>query len=298
VRPRGTASGPVGKGHRAFRPKARKARRPKASTPDLQELVAALTRELQEAREQQTATSEVLQIISSSSGKLEPVFQAMLANATRLCGAEFAIMFRVDEGVALPLARFGVPAPIMEFIVKRGAIRPNESAPIMRAVKTKRVVHVVDYRKDQAYIERDPFAVFGVEIAGVRTLLIVPMLKDGQSIGTINIFRKDVRPFTQKQIELVTNFAKQAVIAFESTRLLNELRQRTDDLSEALERQTATTEVLKVISSSPGELEPVFNAMLANATRICEAAFGVLLVCEGTVFRSVAIHSNKGHADS
>src|SRR5262249_21142531 len=131
VRPRGTASGPVVKGHRAFRPKARKAQRSKASTPGLQELVAALTRELQEAREQQTATSEVLQIISSSSGELEPVFQAMLANATRLCGAEFAILFRVDDGVALPLARFGVPAPIMELIVKRGAIRPNENAPIM-----------------------------------------------------------------------------------------------------------------------------------------------------------------------
>src|SRR5204863_937123 len=138
---------------------------------------------------------------------------------------------------------------------------------------------------EQGYVERDPRFVALVETAGARTHLLVPMLKDGELIGAIAIFRQEVRPFTSKQIELVKNFAAQAVIAVENTRLLNELRQRTGDLSEALEQQTATSDVLSVISSSPGELPPVFETMLANATRICEAKFGILHRCEGSVFQ-------------
>src|SRR5262249_20675035 len=130
-----------------------------------------------------------------------------------------------------------------------------------------------------------------------RTLLIVPMLKDDELIGAIAIYRQEVRPFTDKQIEVVKNFASQAVIAIENTRLLNELRQRTDDLSESLEQQTATSEVLKVISSSPGELEPVFSAMLANATRICEATFGGLFLYEAPLFRAAAIHTKQSYDD-
>src|SRR5262249_28646027 len=155
-----------------------------------------------------------------------------------------------------------------------------------RLAETRQVVHIFDMKAEPVYAARDPFVVTGVEVAGIRTLLAVPMLREGQLVGAIVIYRQEVRPFSDKQIELVKNFAAQAVIAIENARLLNELRQRTDDLSESLKQQTATSEVLQVISSSPGELEPVFNAMLANATHICEAAFGVLMVCEGTLFRS------------
>ena len=136
---------------------------------------------------------------------------------------------------------------------------------------------------EQSYIERDPRMVEAVDLAGVRSLFMVPMLKEGRLIGTINVYRQEVRPFTDKQIELVTNFAAQAVIAVENTRLLSELR-------DSLARQMATSEVLRVVSSSPGDLQPVFEAMLENATRICDAKFGLLFLSEGDAFRAVALH--------
>jgi GAF domain-containing protein/anti-sigma regulatory factor (Ser/Thr protein kinase) len=241
---------------------------------------ARLLNEQRESLERQTATSEVLQIISSSPGELKPVFEAMLANATRLCEAEFGILFRVKDGAAVPVATLGVPETFME-LVQRSPLRPSENAPIMRAARTKQIVHVVDLSKEQVYIERDPMVVVGVEVVGIRTLLVVPMVKDDEFIGSITIFRQEVRPFTDKQIELVANFAKQAVIAIENTRLLNELR-------ESLQQQTATADVLKVISSSPGELEPVFEAMLQNATHICEAKFGTLFRFDGKAFHRAA----------
>src|SRR5262249_15646331 len=141
------------------------------------------------------------------------------------------------------------------------------------------------------YAERDPAVVDAVELGGVRTTVVVPMLKNNDLVGAIVIFRQEVRPFTDKQIELVTNFAAQAVIAIENTRLLNELRQRTDDLREALEQQMATSEVLRVISSSPGELEPVSQAMLENAVRTCDAKFGTLYLREADAFRVIATHN-------
>jgi signal transduction histidine kinase/putative methionine-R-sulfoxide reductase with GAF domain len=160
-----------------------------------------------------------------------------------------------------------------------------------RVARTKKTVHIADVRSDRAYLQRDPNRAAAVELTGQRTAICVPMLKGNELVGAFGIFRQEVRPFTDKQIELVSNFASQAVIAIENTRLLNELRQRTDDLSEALEQQTATSEVLRVISSSPGELEPVFKAMLANAARLCEANFGSLYLYEGDAFRITAMHN-------
>ena len=170
-------------------------------------------------------------------------------------------------------------------------VEKNPGIPLDRLARTKRVVHIPDLRTDQSYIEKNDRIVILVEQADVRTFVAVPMLKEGELIGAINLYRQEVRPFTDKQIALVQNFAAQAVIAIENTRLLNELRQRTDDLSESLEQQTATSEVLKVISSSPGELTRVFDSMLENAVRICEASFGNLLLFENGVFRDVALHN-------
>ena len=184
----------------------------------------------------------------------------------------------------MPLATFGVPQPIMELVHRRREFRPNENAPIMRAAKTKQVVHVVDYRKEQAYIERDAFVVIGVEVVGIRTLLIVPMLKDGRANWRNLIYRQGGAAIHRQADRTGQNFAAQAVIAIENTRLLSELRK-------SLQQQTATADVLKVISSSPGDLEPVFQTMLENATRLCEAHFGVLSLCEGDAFRVVAMHN-------
>jgi GAF domain-containing protein len=247
------------------------------------------TDDLTEALEQQTATSEVLRVISSSPGELEPVFHAMLANATRICEARFGNLF-LREGDKFRLVAAHDPPPAWaEKWRHEPVIHPGPGTGLGRVARTKRLIHIADLTTEQAYIDRDPLFVAQVELAGGRTLLVVPMLKEDDLVGVIGIFRQEVRPFTDKQIELVENFAAQAVIAIENTRLLNELRQRTDDLSEALEQQTATSEVLSVISSSPGELEPVFQAMLDNATRICGAKFGTLFLAEGDGFRSVAM---------
>jgi GAF domain-containing protein len=245
------------------------------------------TDDLTESLEQQTATSEVLKVISSSPGELQPVFDAVLENATRVCEAKFGMLFRVVANDVSPVASYGMPPPFLNY-VRGNTFHPSQNAPIMKVARTKTMAHVVDFSKEQAYLDRDPMVVAGVELAGVRTLIVVPMLKEDDIVGIFAIFRQEVRPFTDKQIALVQNFAAQAVIAIENTRLLNELRQRTDDLSEALEQQTATSEVLKVISSSPGDLQPVFEAMLENAVGICQAKFAALILVEGGMVRTVA----------
>jgi GAF domain-containing protein len=234
------------------------------------------TADLTEALEQQTATSEVLRVISSSPGELKPVFQAILDHATRICEADLGTMFLYKNDTLTIVAAKNVPDRLMRFRESR-PIRPDPRTGLGLAVRTKEVVHVLDLASEQAYLDRHPHVVASVELGGIRTLLVVPMLKDGEVIGTINIFRQKVQSFTGKQIALLQNFAAQAVIAIENARLLNELR-------ESLEQQTATSEVLRVISSSTGELQPVFQSILENATRICTARFGNLYHFNGERF--------------
>jgi signal transduction histidine kinase len=250
--------------------------------------VALLKRERDAALEQQRATSEVLRIISSSPGELEPVFQAMLENATRICGAKFSLLLLLEGNAYRYVALHGAPPAFVESCKRRQIISVNPGTAMGRAAATKKPVQFADIRAEPAYTN-DPERFSILHDTGARTFLSVPMLKDNDVIGGINIYRQEVRPFTDKQIDLVQNFAAQAVIAIENTRLLNELRQRTDDLTESLEQQTATSQVLDVISSSPGELEPVFQAMLENAVRICNAKFGVLYLYGGGKFRSAAL---------
>ena len=274
------------------KPKPKGCTTPNLSIAGLQEQVTALTQELKEAREQQTATSEVLSTISSSAGGLQPVFQTMLAKAIELCDASFGAMWLVDgDGYRTAALHGDLPEAYIEQWRSGTLHHPKAVIPMVRAIRSRRPVHVPDMLKDKAYQSRAPLAVSVVEIAGIRTLLTVPLLKEDEAIGVVTIYRRELRPFTNKQIELVQNFASQAVIAIENTRLLNELRQRTDDLSESLEQQTATSEVLGVISSSPGELEPVFSAMLENAARICEAKFANLFLYVDNAFR-LAAHRN------
>jgi GAF domain-containing protein len=246
-----------------------------------------LLNELRQSLEQQTATADVLRIISSSPGELEPVFQAMLENATRICEANFGTMYLREEDAFRTVALHNAP-PAYEERRRNPLIHLHPTSVFGRLVATKQVIHVADVRVDQGYLDGAPSTVDIADAAGARTVLAVPMLKDNELVGAITIYRQEVRPFSDKQIELVKNFAAQAVIAIENTRLLNELRQRTTDLTESLEQQTATSEVLNVISSSPGELEPVFQTMLQNATRLCDAKFGVLFEFADGAFRALS----------
>jgi GAF domain-containing protein len=249
------------------------------------------TDDLSEALEQQTATSEVLQVISSSPGELEPVFQAMLANATRICEASYGTLWLCEGGGFRAVALHGaLPSAFTEQLRDGRIWQPSEAVAITRVARTLQTVQVDDLSADQGYLDRAPLYVAAVELAGIRTLVVVPMLKESEMVGAIAIYRREVRPFTDKQIALVQNFAAQAVIAIENTRLLNELRQRTDDLSESLEQQTATSSVLRVISTSPGKLEPVFEALLANAVRVIGSTFGTMYLRQGDLFRVGAVH--------
>jgi len=241
---------------------------------------ARLLNELRQSLEQQTATADVLRVISSSPGELQPVFATMLANIVRVCEATLGAVYRVEEDAFRFVAMHNT-LPEHAQAARYTPFHPGPRHYFARMIATKAVDHVPDMAAMQGYLDRRPEYVAAVEAGRVRTALFVPMLKENNLIGAFALARRDVRAFADNQVELVQNFAAQAVIAIENTRLLNELRQRTDDLSESLEQQTATSEVLKVISSSRGELEPVFSSALANAVRICGAKLGVLFLWEG-----------------
>ena len=247
--------------------------------------VARLRRELNEAREQQTATGDVLTVISRSSFDLQAVLDTLVKLAARLCAADLVAIHRPQDGAMQFAANFGLPQE-WEEIVKRAPIVPGRGTATARVLLTGKVVQIADVEADPEYTFTE-----GQRAGGFRTVLAVPLEREGETIGVIVLCRRKVHPFTDKQIDLVKNFAAQAVIAIENARLLNELRQRTTDLSEALKQQTATSDLLQVISGFPGNLEPVFQAMLENAVEICGANLGNMFLCEDDKFRTVAMYN-------
>ncbi|OKO75215.1 hypothetical protein AC628_20570 [Bradyrhizobium sp. NAS96.2] len=245
--------------------------------------VQARTRDLQESLQQQTATSEVLRVISNSLGELKPVFSSMLENAVRICDAQFGNLFLVDGDTARWEAGVGTPSSLVEYFTQSESFRPTPGSHLDRVMRTRQVSHTADDTSE-------PVVGAAAHLGGARSTVCVPMVKDDALVGTIFIYRTEVRPFTDKQIDLVKNFAAQAVIAIENARLLRELRQRTDDLTEALTYQTGSSNILRVIASSPTDVKPVLQAIVGSACELCEAADAVVVLKEDNSLVFAAHH--------
>ena len=252
----------------------------------LREQLDHRTRALEDALQQQSATSEVLSIIRQSPSDAQPVFDAIVQSASRLCGAIFGVVYLCDDDGRLRIVATNnfTPSATTHLHELQQLKRPERSHLGGRAVLDRKIVHVPDVLEDPEYSHELALA------GGWRAVIAVPLLHDGIPLGALTAAKAEPGLFSDRQVQLLKTFADQAVIAIENTRLLTETR-------ESLEQQTATSEVLQVISSSPGELEPVFNAMLENATRICEATFGNLFLREGSSLRAVAVHGKKTYAD-
>jgi GAF domain-containing protein len=273
-------------GDKAVKPRRRKTYRsaskaahlPSVAAADKETNVARLTRERDEALERQTAMSEVLGIISASPTDLAPVFDTILANATRLCEGNLASLWRFDGDSLVGVAQYNAsPAFVEKFMGAK--LQPGRAGPVRLAALERRAVHIADITTEPG------FSPMVLQYERARTVLAVPFLREKELVGVIAIWRREVRPFSEQQIALVRTFAAQAVIAIENTRLLSELR-------ESLQQQTATADVLKVISSSPGTLDPVFGTMLAKASELCEASYGMLWLREGDGLRTAAMHGD------
>ena len=262
----------------------------KAANKRLSKTLSAQTEELAQALERETAMSEVLGVMSSQPGELRPVFDMILNNALRLCEADMGNIHRIEDDRVRVVATRGALPDYEAFLRDTPAFPFAPDGPLATALRAKEPYQIADERRSPAYAARAPGITASVELGGSRTHLFVPMLRDeGAVVGVIDLYRREVRPFEPKHVDLLANFGKQAAIAIENARLLTELRQ-------SLDRQTATAEVLQVINSSPGDLAPVFDAVLDKALHLCAAAFGLLHTYDGERFRALAIRGISGAA--